>query len=91
MFNLVILPRNVIVKENVKTVSYGGVIVVGVIIGGAMLYYVMKELLSSESPNNIYSHAFKMCKLSTEVQDALGTPIKCYGEETRRGWRRHVA
>ncbi|CAL8102149.1 unnamed protein product [Orchesella dallaii] len=79
------------VKENVKTVSYGGVIVVGVVIGGAMLYFVLNELFSSESPNNIYTHTFKLCKLSTDVQDALGTPIKCYGEETRRGWRRHVA
>ncbi|ODN01836.1 Mitochondrial import inner membrane translocase subunit Tim21 [Orchesella cincta] len=79
------------VKENVKTVSYGGVILVGVVIGGAMLYFVLNELFSSESPNNIYTHTFKLCKLSTDVQDALGTPIKCYGEETRRGWRRHVA
>jgi len=79
------------VKENVKTVSYGGVIIVGVVIGGAMLYFVLNELFSSESPNNIYTHTFKLCKLSTEVQDALGKPIKCYGEESRRGWRRHVA
>jgi len=79
------------VKENAKTATYGGVILIGLAVSGAMLYVLLSELFSSNSPNNIYTHSFKLCKLSQDVQDVLGTPIKCYGEETRRGWRRHVA
>jgi len=79
------------VKENAKTGGYGLVVVAGLLVTGSLLYVVLSELFSAESPNNIYTHAFKLCKLSQEVQDALGTPIKCYGEETRRGWRRHVS
>jgi len=79
------------VKENAKTGGYGLVVVAGLLVTGSLLYVVLSELFSAESPNNIYTHAFKLCKLSQELQDALGTPIKCYGEETRRGWRRHVS
>ncbi len=79
------------VKENVKTSGYGVVLLAGIAITGGLLYVVLSELFSGDSPNNIYTHGFKLCKLSQQVQDALGTPIKCYGEETRRGWRRHVS
>ena len=79
------------VKENAKTGGYGMVIVAGLVVTGGLLYVILSELFSSDSPNNIYTHAFKLCRLSHEVQDALGTPIKCYGEESRRGWRRHVS
>jgi len=67
------------------------VILAGLGVTGALLWVLLSELLSSESPNNIYTHAFKLVKLSPEVGDALGTPLRAYGEETRRGWRRHVS
>jgi import inner membrane translocase subunit TIM21 len=79
------------VKENAKTGGYGLVILAGIAVTGGLLWVILSELFSSESPNNIYTHAFKLCKLSPEVNDALGSPIKCYGEESRRGWRRHVS
>jgi len=79
------------VKENAKTATYGGVILIGLAVTGAMAYVILSELFSGDSPNNIYTKSFKLCKANQEVQDSLGSPIKCYGEETRRGWRRHVA
>jgi len=79
------------VKENAKTATYGGVILLGLAVTGAMAYVILSELFSGDSPNNIYTKSFKLCKANQEVQDTLGSPIKCYGEETRRGWRRHVA
>jgi import inner membrane translocase subunit TIM21 len=79
------------VKENAKTATYGSVIILGLVVTGAMAYVILSELFSPESPNNIYTKSFKLCKANQDIQDSLGSPIKCYGEETRRGWRRHVA
>lgn len=79
------------IKENTKTASYMGVIVLGVGVTGALFYTVLKELWSSNSPNNIYSAALDRCVNDTRIQDQLGAPIKGFGEETRRGRRQHVA
>ncbi|KAL9707214.1 hypothetical protein quinque_010732 [Culex quinquefasciatus] len=63
------------VKENTKTASYLGIIL----------------LFSSNSPNNIYTEALDRVKNENRVKDALGAPIKGFGEESRRGRRTHVA
>lgn len=49
------------IKENTKTASYFGVIVCGVAVTGIMFFAIFRELLSSNSPNNIYSEALKTC------------------------------
>lgn len=49
------------IKENTKTASYFGVIVFGVAVTGVMFFAIFRELLSSNSPNNIYSDALKVC------------------------------
>lgn len=79
------------IKENTKTASYMGVIVLGVSVTAALFYTILKELWSSNSPNNIYSAALERCVNDTRVQDQLGAPIKGFGEETRRRRRQHVA
>ncbi|KAL1124053.1 hypothetical protein AAG570_001823 [Ranatra chinensis] len=79
------------VKETTKTVSYLGVIVVGVGVTGVMFYAIFRELFSSKSPNSVYAKALDKCCADTRVKDALGEPIKGFGEETRRGRRRHVS
>ncbi|XP_075212949.1 mitochondrial import inner membrane translocase subunit Tim21 isoform X2 [Lycorma delicatula] len=78
-------------KETTKTASYMGVIIAGVGITAVIFYTVLKELFSSKSPNNIYSKALERCRNDPNVQNALGEPIKGFGEETRRGRRRHVS
>lgn len=79
------------VKETTKTVSYLGVIVIGIGVTGILFYAIFKELFSSKSPNNVYTAALDKCSSEPRVQNALGEPIKGYGEETRRGRRRHVS
>lgn len=79
------------IKENTKTASYLGVIVLGVTVTGALFYAIFRELWSSNSPNSVYSAALDRCVNDTRIQDALGAPIKGYGEESRRRRRTHVA
>ncbi|XP_052867392.1 mitochondrial import inner membrane translocase subunit Tim21 [Anopheles cruzii] len=79
------------VKENTKTASYMGVIMLGVGVTGLLFYVIFWELFSSDSPNNIYSEALERVKEEPRVKDALGSPIKGFGEESRRGRRTHVA
>ncbi|CAG4944274.1 unnamed protein product [Colias eurytheme] len=79
------------IKETTKTVSYTGIILVGVGVTGVIFYYVFRELFSSNSPNSIYSVALEKCKNDPRVEDALGAPIKGYGEETTRRRRTHVS
>lgn len=79
------------VKETAKTTSYLGVILLGVGVTAVMFYAIFNELFSSNSPQAIYGNAFDKCKDDPRVQDALGQPIKCFGEETRRRRRTHVA
>lgn len=79
------------VKETAKTTSYLGVIVLGVGVTAIMFFAIFRELFSSNSPQAIYGDAFDKCKDDPRVQDALGQPIKCYGEESRRRRRTHIA
>ncbi|CAB3230833.1 unnamed protein product [Arctia plantaginis] len=79
------------IKETTKTVSYTGVIVLGVGVTGVIFYYVFRELFSGNSANSIYSEALEKCKNDPRVEDALGAPIKGYGEETTRRRRTHVS
>lgn len=50
------------IKEGTKTVSYTGVILLGVGVTGIIFYYVFRELFSSNSANSIYSKALEKCK-----------------------------
>lgn len=79
------------VKEATKTVSYLGVILLGVGVTGTLFYAVFSELFSSKSPNNVYSKAAKRCLEDYRVKDKLGEPITVFGEETRRRRRQHVS
>ncbi|PSN50879.1 Mitochondrial import inner membrane translocase subunit Tim21 [Blattella germanica] len=79
------------VKENAKTASYMGIILAGVGVTAVIFYQIFKELFSSKSPNSVYTVSLQKCCEDPRVIDALGEPIKGYGEETRRGRRRHVS
>lgn len=50
------------IKETTKTVSYTGIILAGVGVTGVILYYVFRELFSSNSANSIYSVALEKCR-----------------------------
>ncbi len=77
-------------KENAATAGYAGVIVGGLAVTAAIAFVVLRELFSGESPNALFQRASDECVANGKVQDLLGEPIKAFGEETRRGRRRHV-
>lgn len=56
-----------------------------------MFYAIFRELFSSKSPNSVYAKAVERCSKDERVLNALGEPIKAYGEESRRGRRQHVS
>lgn len=85
------MPLGERIKENTKTASYTGVILLGVGLTGGLFYVIFRELFSSNSPQNIYSAALDRCVNDPQIQDALGAPIKGFGEENSRRRRRHVA
>lgn len=49
------------IKENTKTASYMGVIVLGVTVTGALMFAIFRELWSSNSSNSVYSAALERC------------------------------
>lgn len=78
-------------KEATRTTYYTAVVVLGVGVTGLMMYSVFKELLSSFSPQTVYSAAVKKCVAHPRVADFLGDSVKSYGEESRRGRRQHIS
>ncbi|XP_071869254.1 mitochondrial import inner membrane translocase subunit Tim21 [Bombus fervidus] len=80
-----------VVKENTKSIGYLGVIISGIGITAFMFYMIFDELFSNKSPNSVYSKALDRCIKHPKVTDALGEPIKAYGEESRRGRRSHIS
>lgn len=79
------------IKETTKTTGYVGVIVIGAVIICVLGSAIGFELWSKSSANGVYTQALAQCIDDPRVQDALGTPIKGFGEETRRRRRNHVA
>lgn len=79
------------IKENTKTASYTAIILAGLGVTGIMFYAIFRELFSKESSCNIYSKALQIVVDDPRVQDAIGAPIKGFGETSRRGRRQHVA
>ncbi|XP_067206997.1 mitochondrial import inner membrane translocase subunit Tim21-like isoform X3 [Linepithema humile] len=47
--------------------------------------------LQNKSPYAVYSQARLRCIEHPKVMDILGAPVKAYGDETRRGRRRHIS
>lgn len=50
------------IKENTKTVTYLTVILLGIGVTAVMMWSIGQELLSSTSPNGVYSAAFERVK-----------------------------
>ncbi|XP_067213640.1 mitochondrial import inner membrane translocase subunit Tim21-like isoform X2 [Linepithema humile] len=80
-----------VVKENLKSAGYLGVIIGGIGITAFIFYALFSELFSSKSPYAVYSKARLRCIEHPKVIDILGAPVKAYGDETRRGRRRHIS
>ncbi|EEB16882.1 conserved hypothetical protein [Pediculus humanus corporis] len=79
-----------IIKETTKTVTYSGVIIIGLGITVIIFHAIFRELFSGNSANNIYSKASDRCIKNEKVILSLGQPIRAYGEENSRGRRHHT-
>ncbi|KAI4497277.1 hypothetical protein M0802_007761 [Mischocyttarus mexicanus] len=73
-----------VVKQNTVSAGYLVIIATGLTLLVYIGYSLLNELFSSNSPYGIYSRALKCCQKDTKVLDALGEPIKVYGEGRRR-------
>ncbi|XP_070512005.1 mitochondrial import inner membrane translocase subunit Tim21 isoform X2 [Cardiocondyla obscurior] len=80
-----------VVKENLKSAGFLGVIIGGIGVTTLILYALFSELFSNKSPYAVYSKARIRCIEHPKITDILGAPVKAYGEETRHGRRRHIA
>ncbi|CAG2171709.1 unnamed protein product, partial [Oppiella nova] len=79
------------VKQTTQDITYLGVILLGVSVTGVILWAIFRELFSSVSPSVLYSNALKLCKCDPRVVEAIGQPIKGFGELSSRGRRRRVS
>lgn len=66
------------------TAGYLVIIAAGLTLFIYIGYTLLNELFSSNSPYGIYKRALKCCQKDSKVLDALGEPIKVYGEGKRR-------
>ncbi|KAK2580773.1 hypothetical protein KPH14_011508 [Odynerus spinipes] len=73
-----------VVKKNTASAGYLVFIAISIAFSGYLFYFIFHELFSSNSPLGIYNRALERCQKDTKVLDALGEPIKVYGEGTRR-------
>jgi len=78
------------VQQVGKDATYTGIIIAGVAITGLMFFAIGRELFSGQSPSGVYSKAVKLCNNSEKVRDAVGEPMKAYGEMNSRGRRLFV-
>lgn len=60
------------------------IIAAGVTLAIYIGYSLVQELFSSNSPHGVYNRALNLCQKDKKVLDALGEPIKVYGEGRRR-------
>ncbi|RUP44735.1 LOW QUALITY PROTEIN: TIM21-domain-containing protein [Jimgerdemannia flammicorona] len=56
---------------------------------GALTYYILSELMGSQSSTAIFSDALEKARSNPELQDLIGTPMKGHGEPSRNRMRRN--
>ncbi|KAI8885391.1 TIM21-domain-containing protein [Backusella circina FSU 941] len=71
-------PEKVVVAS--KTTVNVGVILTGVALTSAIVYYIGSELFGSQSGTNIFSDAVKRIHDNEQLVAMLGEPIKSHGE-----------
>lgn len=72
-----------------KTTVNIGVIITGVALTSAIVYYIGSELFGSQSSTSIFSNAVDRIREHEELKSILGTPIKGHGEPSRNSRRRN--
>ncbi|KAI8968454.1 TIM21-domain-containing protein [Mycotypha africana] len=80
-------PQKVVVAS--KTTVNLGVILTGLGLTGAIVYYITSELFSSQSTTSIFNRTVDLIRENEEIKDILGEPIKGHGEPSRSKRRRN--
>ena len=80
-------PEKVVVAS--KTTVNVGVILTGVVLTSAIVYYISSELFGSQSSTSIFSDAVDRVRSHEELVSILGEPIKGHGEPSRSKRRRN--
>ncbi|CAO3656630.1 unnamed protein product [Mucor fragilis] len=80
-------PQKVVVAS--KTTVNVGVILAGVGLTSAIVYYISSELFGSQSATSIFSDAVDRVRSHEELVSILGEPIKGHGEPSRSKRRRN--
>ncbi|KAI9346645.1 TIM21-domain-containing protein [Pilaira anomala] len=80
-------PEKVVVAS--KTTVNVGVILAGVTLTSAIVYYIGSELFGSQSATSIFSDAVDRIRKHEELVSVLGEPIKGHGEPSRNSRRRN--
>lgn len=75
------------VKRNTKSVGYFCVVIIGLGLTSVLIYIILYELFSSNSPSNIQKKALDRCIKDPRVGHLLGEPVKPYMIGGRRGRR----
>eukprot|EP01134_Creolimax_fragrantissima_P000377 CFRG0377T1 len=78
------------VVEAGRDLSYLAIILFGCGLTGVFAYSVFGELFGGSTPQALYSKSVKRIRSDDRAKMLLGDNIKAYGEETRRGRRRHL-
>lgn len=72
-----------------KTTVNVGVILAGLTLTSAIVYYIGSELFGSQSATSIFSDAVDRIRKHEELVSVLGEPIKGHGEPSRNSRRRN--
>ncbi|KAI8076043.1 TIM21-domain-containing protein [Thamnidium elegans] len=80
-------PQKVVVAS--KTTVNIGVILAGVTLTSAIVYYIGSELFGSQSATSIFSDTVDRIRSHEELVAVLGEPIKGHGEPSRNSRRRN--
>ncbi|KAG1469181.1 hypothetical protein G6F56_003403 [Rhizopus delemar] len=80
-------PQKVVVAS--KTSFNVGVILAGVGLTSAVVYYIGSELFGSQSTTSIFSDTVDLIRANEEVVNMIGEPMKAHGEPSRNSRRRN--
>lgn len=72
-----------------KTTVNVGVVLAGVALTSAVVYYIGSELFSSQSSTSVFSDAVDKIRGHDELVSILGEPINAHGEPSRNRRRRN--
>jgi import inner membrane translocase subunit TIM21 len=79
------------VVEAGKDAGYMGIILAGLGFTGFLMWAVLSEFFSSNSPQKLFAKALRAVKNNEQAREILGDPISGFGDTSGRGRRRRIS